>query len=350
MIAKALLHHTVLISVKYGSTLYGTHTPASDNDHYHILLPSLDRMLLGHGSEISVEQTNSVTGVKNTSADTDATYVPLQRLAYDYIGGQTYAVEIVAAITTSQAHAVVYVAAEHERDVLCFMSELARKFSTRDLRGMTGFVKSNPMLKWARLEQEQAMVDAHRVSFGPWASREEPMAVLLTTDDAFRGLMREMTFCRVVTDTAGTTKSREWQGLDADPTDAHVVFFSKVISLEQCRVSEVLRMLDSRSTKMAKAPKLDWKSVGHSWRVAREVELYLAGALAFPLPPEDVAVILSIRGEKVPLAQCSDMVAAKLSTIEQMSAASGLPDRTQEVVARLEAWLGPWMRRFYKLH
>ena len=218
---------------------------------------------------------------------------------------------------------------------------------------MTGFVKGNPMLKWARLEQEQAYVEAHRSSFGAWASREEPMAALLKTDDAFRGRMSGMTFCRVVTDTAGTTKSPEWQGLgavDADPTDAHVVFFSKVISLEKCRVSEVIRMLDSRSSKMAKAPKTDWKSVGHSWRVAREVELYLGGALAFPLPPEDVALILSIRGEKFSLAQCSEMVAAKLTTIEQMSAASGLPERTQDVVRGLEGWLGPWMRRFYKLH
>ena len=57
-----------LFSTLYGSRLYGTQTPTSDLDLKHIVLPPLDRLLLGRGVENKVKKTNTAAAKKKAKA------------------------------------------------------------------------------------------------------------------------------------------------------------------------------------------------------------------------------------------------------------------------------------------
>src|SRR3954469_21639760 len=82
-----------LFSVQFGSRLYGTQTPTSDLDMKVVVLPPIDEVLYGTKLVNKVKQTRTGPG-KNTADDIDLEEIPLQIFAKDFLGGQTYALEI----------------------------------------------------------------------------------------------------------------------------------------------------------------------------------------------------------------------------------------------------------------
>lgn len=92
-----------LFSVMFGSRLYGTQTPTSDVDWKHIVLPSLDHLLLGRGVDNKVKKTNNVKNVRNGADDVDEEFIPIQVFAKHFMEGQTYAIELAFAIEGNHA-------------------------------------------------------------------------------------------------------------------------------------------------------------------------------------------------------------------------------------------------------
>lgn len=99
---------TTLFKTRYGSWLYGTNTPTSDLDYKHIVLPYLDDLLVGKRVKNEVEKTNTEKNTRNSAEDVDNEYIPLQVFAHDFLGGQTYALELAFAVDFFEAYQVTF--------------------------------------------------------------------------------------------------------------------------------------------------------------------------------------------------------------------------------------------------
>eukprot|EP00759_Apiculatamorpha_spiralis_P051397 PhF_6_TR5213/c0_g1_i2/m.7519 len=298
-------------------------------------------------------QSNTTHGVKNSAEDTDQTFVPLQKLAYDYIGGQAYAVEVTQAYVYSYSHAVVFSNLEYEADIKGFLKELAEQFTPRDLRGMTGFVRSNPMIKWVEGERLLHEATKHKDALQKWATRDEFLIDLMRQDKDIAAILSSFPCVILSTDTGGTTKGETFTfNIETtSPTDVHIMVFQKYISLEKNRVADLMRVIESRVAKAHKAPPTDWKSVMHSLRVSHEIEEVLQrGKVEFPLRPEVIQHLLKVKKGEFPLQECCEAVEQRMERIKAMEGPKQLlvVDR-DKMVEKLEDWLSTWMMRLYRI-
>jgi hypothetical protein len=150
-----------LFTCLYGSRLYGTNTPTSDRDIKHIVLPSLDSLLLAkHKVANKVHKTNKVEHTKNTQDDVDEEFIPLQIFARDFMMGQTYALELAFAVDSDHAEQEVFTLgtedealswyfASNDRKHLAFFQfvrELKEQFLTSNIKAMMGYVVNQASL------------------------------------------------------------------------------------------------------------------------------------------------------------------------------------------------------------
>ena len=85
-----------LVSMKFGSHLYGTATPASDLDLKSVHLPAAEDLLLGRVKQVISTSTGS-QHEKNTAADVDDESFTLQKYLSLAAQGQTVAVDMLFA-------------------------------------------------------------------------------------------------------------------------------------------------------------------------------------------------------------------------------------------------------------
>ena len=88
-----------ILTMKFGSHLYGTDTPNSDLDLKSIFVPGNVDMILGRGKETVVTQTrvSKAEGVKNTSDDVDNEQISLKQYLKLLCQGQPMALDMLFA-------------------------------------------------------------------------------------------------------------------------------------------------------------------------------------------------------------------------------------------------------------
>lgn len=155
------LKGTILAKVLYGSHLYGTNTPTSDQDFKIVYLPNYKMVLLGQkfptvrhrydaqGNPVSDSSSMPPDGYEDEC-------VPVQKFVADFVGGQTYAVEMVQAI----AHNAFEGTCDEEFRELCV--DLATMFNHSSIMGMMGFAVKQTfdyVRRGERLNKAQEVVD-----------------------------------------------------------------------------------------------------------------------------------------------------------------------------------------------
>lgn len=86
-----------IVEIKYGSHLYGTSTPSSDNDIKGIYIPSSREILLQRIKPVIVIKTNNKQGEKNSSKDVDYELYSLEKFLVSIAKGQSFALEMLFA-------------------------------------------------------------------------------------------------------------------------------------------------------------------------------------------------------------------------------------------------------------
>lgn len=83
----------LLVKMKFGSHVYGTNVPTSDQDYKAVYLPDAKDILLQKAKNIIHENTNG-DGSKNSAQDVDTEYISVQRYLELLCEGQTVALDM----------------------------------------------------------------------------------------------------------------------------------------------------------------------------------------------------------------------------------------------------------------
>ena len=385
----------LLFETLFGSHLYGTNTPTSDLDIKRIVLPDIDHLLLGKPLTNRVKKTNTAKNTKNSVDDVDQEDIPLQVFMQDFVAGQTYAIELAFAIDGTHARQVV-----HDARMYKLVAYLRTSFLTSNVKSMMGYVFNQANIysfKGERLNCAREFRDLLITQFTDKDAGDDqlhdclPDPGLTAYKENLASLSSGLAGSRKSLDTEIGNSYKEFYGEELGAQvelqrNEHLAKFKalevkypKYFQVTEYDIGEgrmrpcfkvlektfpwsntlghsidvadtLIKKYGTRANE-ASANNVDWKAMMHAVRIIDEgIELLTTHRIVLPRPPEQVARLLQIKRGELPLDPLKDELVAKLDSLKELSAASGLPLSTApEFKERLERFMLAQLRELYQL-
>ena len=349
----APLSQAILFEMEYGSKLYGTNTPSSDTDLKRIFLPSFKSLVLGHPLKNVCVKTNNVTNVRNTGEDVDVEYIPIQRLCYDFVKGQTYALEIV--FGSLQSPNITW-DTEYERKIKQIFTWLKGNYLTKNMSPMVGYAFNQ-----ARIYS----LKGERYSVGKYVLN----LIRAAQDIVPRKDWDKVTFQEALVSGVKEIGAETWNKfLENHPLYIKSTLIPATPSSEARPAWKILggvfacndkarNVADSMMARISKyggraiettPDHADWKALMHSIRICDEaIDLLKTQHIQLPHSKELVQKYLSIRKGEIPLSDVQQEVIFKLDKVLQLESESQLPSWTPELVVSMENELADYLLGLY---
>lgn len=332
-----------LLRVTYGSKLYGTNTPTSDTDLKVVYLPEFNDVLLGkkHGTYKKRYDVDGkvITDDKQPMPDngTEIEYISFQTFTRDFLGGQTYALEIVFGELAKPG-------------VDGWVVSLASSFLTANVASMAGFAAkqvSDYVHRGARLLQAQRILEAleelERLAVGFYTTPNPRL------DTVVEGVSLLARLVAMTGAELGSTvnNNREMLTLKLNGRD-----YLETTTLQHL-MTTVEKLISSYGDRSAEAgeKEVDWKSLSHAVRVYQQAEeLLTTGKITFPRT--NAADLLAIKQGQTD----REIVKVQLLELEgrvnhlQDANPLGLQVRSQQLDETFNDWLVGQLYRLYGLY
>jgi hypothetical protein len=334
----------ILFSTQSGSQLYGTFTSTSDVDLKHVVLPSLNNMLLGKRLTNEVIKTNNKKFERNSAEDVDIENIPVQILAYDFLGGQTYALELAFAVDYTEAGQII-----HDPLILGFCRELRCRFLTSNMSALIGYAVNQASLysfKGERLNAVRAVKDLFLnigLIHGPTAKPNEYSVEFENmAKEIEKQFPKSFSITEYEVDCNGTMKP-------CIKVLEKILPYTSTFETSLKVVNAQLKKYGSRAD-AASIDNVDWKATSHALRVVEEgITLLKDRNLIFPFNKEYVDLLVSIKLGKLPYNEVIDMINVRLDELKALEVVSTLPKSSPELAESLNTWLAEWLRQWYGL-
>lgn len=300
-----------IVTIEFGSHLYGTSTPESDLDLKAVHVPDGRELLLGRAKPVISEKTKTDNLAKNTAADVDFESYTLQKYLALVAEGQTVALDMLFApewaLTAPAGPLWLEIQANSHRLI------------TRRYASFIGY---------CRAQANKYGIKGSRVS----ASRS---ALELLTG-AMSRLGTTAKLREIAEEVESLTGSTEHMSLiDQEMANGGVVRHWEVCGRKMPYTSTIKNAHDvmhrlvieygHRSLAAERNEGVDWKSLSHAVRIARQaLELLSTGRVAFPRP--DAADLLAMKTGQRSYAEVSAEIDLLLPEIEAAAGRSTLPD------------------------
>jgi hypothetical protein len=292
--------HNLICEIKFGSHLYGTSTPTSDEDFKGIFLPSLEEILLGRIPKVASTTPRDDTR-KNLPGEVDCEYYSLHHFLRLATQGQTVAVDMLFAPETMT----------FSSDELGWVWERIvahrSKFLSKNMKAFIGYARGQAAkysLKGERLNKLTSF-------YGVLEGAAEVALLSSVWDKLPKDDERQGPHCREL-QIAG-----KWYG---ETTSIDTV---------KASIERQISRYGKRAHAAADAEGVDWKALSHAVRVSKElIELLSFGQVAFPLA--DAPLLLAIKKGEVSLEAVQDILDRDLAFIELQTPQSRLPDQVDE--------------------
>jgi hypothetical protein len=333
-----------LFSTRCGSYLYGSATPSSDVDLKHIVLPSLNDLLIGKQVKNIVKKTNKQAFTKNSAEDIDEEFIPIQILARDFLGGQTYSLELAYAVEYTAAHQKI-----HDPLILGFCRELRSQFLTSNMSALIGYSVNQASLysfKGERLNAVRAVKNMLETFIAISSADTKPMDCKANFEISAREVAAQFPkYFQVTTyavDNNGTMKP-------CIKLLEKVLPYTSTFETSLGVINAQLKKYGSRAD-AASIDNVDWKSTMHAIRVVDEgISLLKTKSLRFPFEKDYVDFLLSIKHGELEYNHVIDCINIRLDELKRLEEDSHLPKKTPELTEMMERWLAEWMRIFYTI-
>lgn len=332
-----------LLRVVYGSKLYGTNTPTSDTDLKVVYLPNFSDVLLGKRLASTKKRVDAmgdpITDDKAPMPDggEETEYIPFQTFVRDFLGGQTYALEM-----------VFNELGKPDTDI--WVKELAANFLTANVSSMAGFAKKQTMdyvyrgqrLAYARRILE-AIDEVARLAVGFYMISEPRLD---TTVEGVALLDRMVGLTGVELGTT-TNNNRVLRTMLLNGRE-----YLETTRLDHLRAA-VLKLIGSYGERSERAGEedVDWKSLSHAVRVFQQAEeLLTTGKMTFPRT--NAAELLAIKQGRVDPEEVRAQLAELETRVTELQAENPLKLQTksQLLEARFNEWLVDQLLRLYDLY
>lgn len=299
----------------FGSQLYGTSTPTSDTDIKAVHMETLDRFLLNKKRDVISLTPSKVVGQKNTVGDTDYESFELNRFVSLAAEGQTVAFDMLFAPKSYWTE---------------YTPEWERLVQSRDL-----FVTKQPQkfVGYCRAQANKYGIKGERMAAAKEAS--EFFDSLITINGG-KDRLRDHNdvIVRWILEKAQTNEFIKLQVYHAesepmvDICDRKCQWGNTLLSAFEM-YNNLYNEYGERARAAMSSDGKDWKALSHAVRIAQEaVELLTTGEVTFPRP--NAAFLLEIKKGNRPYTEVSELVDSLLTTIEQLSANSKLPEKVDQ--------------------
>lgn len=337
----------VLASVTYGSKLYGTSTPTSDDDFKTVYLPAKRDMLLGKPLKVlkfrfdALGNPISDDGKPMPDNGYEAEHTPVQKFVQDWLGGQAYAVETVFAVL--QGFSEGHFGNKNKDKFVLLCQTLAKDFKTKNLQGMTGFAMKQTFDYVHRGERlvfaQNVLKEIHFMEDEFFKSTKAPRL-----DTEYKGhfvldYISEKTGIKIG---QSTSQNKVMRTLELN--GRHYLDSTTLVDLERA-VQKLVDQYGERSTKASEID-VDWKSLSHAVRVYEQVlELLDTGYILFPRP--NAEFLLSIKKGDFPLEDVKTLLRDLDDKVLTELEASAFPDVTDELRKELNSVMYDWLEQVY---
>lgn len=263
---------TPLYVTRFGSKLYGTNTPSSDDDYKVVYLPSKESMLLNDW-ERSFHFNTNTDNTRNTSEDIDMEFKSLHYFLAEVKRGDTGALDVAYSFTND--FAVIYKDPRMDE----FFDNVNKFYDVRNMRSYLGYAQGQALkysVKGERLfvlEKAVKWLEEHPEYTGKKTST--------FVDDFLKECSYE-TFCCLSKD----GKYVHLLGADYMLTNDYDYFLKSLRTKRDKygeRARKVMEAFESGSDSA------DWKALSHAYRCLLQAEeLVMTGSLKFPLKCADL--------------------------------------------------------------
>ena len=263
---------TPLYVTRFGSKLYGTNTPSSDDDYKVIYLPSKESMLLNDWERSFHFNTNS-DNTRNTSEDIDMEFKSIHYFLAEVKRGDTGALDVAYSFTND--FAVIYKDPRMDE----FFDNVNKFYDVRNMRSYLGYAQGQA-LKYS-VKGERLYVLERAVK---WLE-EHPEYTRKKTSTFADDFLKECsydTFCCLSKD----GKYIHLLGADYMLTNEYDYFLKSLRSKRDKYGERARKIMESFESGSDSA---DWKALSHAYRCLLQAEeLVMTGSLKFPLKCADL--------------------------------------------------------------
>ncbi len=297
----------LIVQIKFGSHLYGTNTPTSDEDFKSIYIPSgRDILLQRVAGSVQIGKKEKREGEKNLPGDIDNECYSLQRYLTLISEGQTAAVDMLFAPSPMLSS-----------DLWRYIQASKARLLTKRSAAFVGYCRTQANkygIKGSRvasaknaLERFERMLISHSTlaKVGDFFPDEDQII-----DDHTRTLRKE------------TTRGHTERFFECCN---RMVGFNNTVKEAAAIFRRIVDSYGDRARLAEKNEGIDWKALSHAVRVGREaIELLASHRITFPLPY--AAHILEIKQGKIPYDTVAGEIEQLLEDVEREASASTLRD------------------------
>jgi hypothetical protein len=292
------MHHKIIVKMKFGSHLYGTNTPDSDEDFKGVFLPTKEEILLNRIPKHFSESTGNNFS-KNTKGDVDSEFYSFHYFLELCCKGETAAIDML--------HAPDNMVLE-KSDIWNRIVQNRHLFYTKNLKAFVGY---------CRKQAAKYGIKGSRI-----ASAEE----VLTYLSYLRPDQKMETF---------------WESLPL-PEHVHFVEQNGEVFYQVCGkklqgtskigyCSDIIKRFINdygHRAQLAKENKgIDWKAISHALRAATQlISIYTKGTIEFPL--KNAKLLKQVkRGELDYLSVVAPALEEAIDYIEELTKYSNYPEK-----------------------
>lgn len=298
----------VIFKCEFGSIVYGTNTPSSDQDFKGIYLPSKQDIILQRAKATIHEDTKKNQDVKNSVDDIDYEIFSLQKYLKLLCESQTVALDI---LFMPQKHIL------KPSYQLNFIKKHKDRFLHKEVGAFYNYAKAQA----AKYGVKGFRVAAIRLTI-EWLKCFDSNKYLF--EIGMDGINRHV------------IETNHVDLIDLKGSNDKIETYFSVCDRKFQLNAKIGYILDSlqkifnnygaRALQAEKNEGIDWKATSHAVRVAREAEeLLLTGNITFPCP--EVKLLLAIKKGELPYKQVEELIEEGLARIDAAKLKSTLRDK-----------------------
>lgn len=301
-----------LVTMRFGSHLYGTSTPASDIDLKSVHLPDAESILLQRVKGVITANTKADKGARNTADDIDRESFVLQKFLGLVAEGQTVALDMLFAPDW---------ALEGEPDPLWRMIQANRhRLLTSKYAAFVGYCRTQANrygIRGSRVAAARAAMEFLASAMDDHGTQAK-LQVVAPYIEEITAEMEHMELEDRPQQHGQTI--RHWSVCNK------LMPYTSSIKSAHETMSAVVKEYGHRALAAEKNEGVDWKAVSHAVRIATQaIELLQTGSVVFPRP--DAERLVAIKLGKLPYRDVADEIDALLPAVVAAAEASSLPDK-----------------------
>ncbi len=298
-----------LVRMAFGSTLYGTRTPESDEDFKSVFVPSARSILLQRVRPVHSHQRPKAVGERNVAGDVDEEKFSIQKYLGLLAEGQTVTVDMLFAPDWAMLGPV---------------SEEWRTIVANKHRLLTS--KSAAFVGYCQRQAAKYGIKGSRI-----AAARAALAVLAAGAVQRGGTAKLRELVEPIQLLLGVTEHMQWVDIPGARGDerhwevcGRKLPLSASIGSAHDIVDRLIKDYGHRALMAESQQGVDWKALCHAVRIANQaIELLSTGHITFPRP--DAAHILAIKRGELPYQDVAGEIEDLLVQVEEAAAASVLP-------------------------